>query len=121
MYANLIAVRSSFKQMRLGPPDVAHDHWVGKVMSYSSEVTDDDFEQPRALWSIFKKNGEDENFAKNLGGHLCKAKPEVQAATVEMFNKVNSEVGEAIQKVLDEMNEAGTAGIEHDQRRPSGS
>ncbi|EPE24099.1 Heme-dependent catalase-like protein [Glarea lozoyensis ATCC 20868] len=112
-------VGSSFKKMRLGPPDVAHDHWVGKVMSYSSEVTDEDFEQPRALWSLFKRNGEDENFAKNLAGHLCKAKPEVQAATVEMFNKVNNEVGEAIQKVLDEMNDKGTAGIEHDQRRPS--
>jgi catalase len=86
-------------------------------MSYSSEVVDDDFEQPRALWALFKKTGDDENFANNLAGHLSKAQPEVQAKTVQMFGRVNDEVAEAIQKALDKVNDEGTRGIEHEKRR----
>jgi catalase len=103
--------------MRLGPPDVAHDQWVGKVQSYSSSVTDDDFEQPRMLWALFKETGEDEKFAHNIAGHLSKAQPEVQAKTVKMFGRVNEEVAESIQKALDKVNDEETRGIEHEKRR----
>jgi catalase len=92
---------------------VAHDEWVGKVTLFSSEVTDEDFEQPRELWRIFKRNGEDKKFASNLAAHLGKALPQVQKATVEMFSRVDKEVGEAIQHALDELESKGGAGIEH--------
>jgi catalase len=57
---------------------VAHSEWVGKVRSYSSDVEDIDWEQPRILWDLFKKNGEDEVFIHNLSGHVNKSLPEVQ-------------------------------------------
>lgn len=41
-------VRSSFRKIRSGPVDVAHDEWVSRVQAYSSDVTED-FEQPRVL------------------------------------------------------------------------
>ena len=42
------------------------DEWVEKVQVYSSDVTDEDWEQPRMPWELFKKNGEDEDLIQNL-------------------------------------------------------
>lgn len=65
-------------------------------------MTDDDFVQPRDLWELFKKNGEDEVLIKNLSGHVGKALPQVQKETVAMFRKVNDEIADRLQKALDE-------------------
>ncbi|KAH7626030.1 catalase-like domain-containing protein [Sordaria sp. MPI-SDFR-AT-0083] len=94
-------VWSSFRSMRLGPmrlgpPDVAHDEWAGK------------------------ETGEDKRFAKNVAAHVGKALPEVQKKTVEMFSRVDKEVGEAIQRELDELEKQGGAGIEHDKAPVTG-
>jgi catalase len=52
------------------------------VQAFSSDVTDEDWEQPRMLWKIFKEKGEDEEFLDNLSGHLNKALPEVQKESI---------------------------------------
>jgi catalase len=93
-------VRSSFRKMTMGPGDVAHDKWVGEVQLYSSEVTEEDFEQPRDLWALFKKWELDEKFIGNLSGHLKKALPEVQKETIKMFARVDREIGERLEKAL---------------------
>lgn len=107
-------VRSSFKTAKLGPPDVKHGEWIGRVTQYTSEVADKDFEQPRVLWGIFKETGEDKRFVENIAAHLGKALPEVQERTVEMFGRVDKEVAEAIEEGLKKVKEQeGGAGIEH--------
>jgi catalase len=58
---------------------------VGTVQAFSSEVTEEDWEQPRILWKLFKKNNEDEDFLNNLAGHVNKALPEVQKETISMY------------------------------------
>jgi hypothetical protein len=45
-------------------------------------VTEEDFEQPRRLWKLFKDKGEDKEFLHNLSGHVGKALPEVQKGTI---------------------------------------
>jgi len=77
-----MVVRSSFRKIRSGPADVAHDEWVGRVQAYSSDVEEEDFEQPRILWKLFKETGEDKDFLHNLSGHVSKALPEVQKETI---------------------------------------
>ncbi|KAF2204561.1 catalase [Delitschia confertaspora ATCC 74209] len=96
-------VRSSFRKIQTGPADVAHDEWVGKVSAYTSDVTDEDFEQPRDLWKIFKKNGEDKEFIHNLCGHLKNAVSEVQKETIKMFARVDEEIGKLIEQRLKEL------------------
>jgi catalase len=81
-FADGCTARSSFRKIKSGPADVAHDEWIGKVQAYSSDVTDEDWEQPRMLWKMFKEKGEDEEFLDNLSGHLNKALPEVQKETI---------------------------------------
>lgn len=78
-------MRSSFRKVKSGPADVAHSEWVGKVQAYSSDVTEEDWEQPRTLWKMFKDNGEDEVFLNNLSGHVNKALPKVQKETARKF------------------------------------
>lgn len=79
-------VRSSFRKIRTGPADVAHDEWVGQVSSFTSDVTDEDFEQPRELWKLFLKSGEDKNFIINICNHMKSALPEVQKESISKFS-----------------------------------
>jgi catalase len=48
-------------------------------------VEDEDWEQPRILWKLFKEHKEDEEFIHNLSGHVGKALPEVQKETIGKF------------------------------------
>lgn len=89
--------------MKTSSGDVAHDEWVGRVHAYSSTVDkEDDFAQPRNLWTMFKKSGDDKDFIHNLSGHVAKALREVQEKTIEMWGGVDKEIGERLKKALDE-------------------
>jgi catalase len=67
----------------MGPLDVKHDQWVnGQVQLYSSEVVDDDYQQARDLWEIYKKQNVDQVFIDNLCGNISKALPEVRKEAV---------------------------------------
>jgi hypothetical protein len=50
-----------------------HESWNGQIAAYTTEVTDKDFEQPRALWDIIckEKDGKKEflnNIVPSLAG-----------------------------------------------------
>lgn len=103
-----------------------HDHWVGEVTAFASEVTDDDFIQPKMLWDVMgKQPGQQDNFISNVAAHLSGAIPEVQKETIsefycfyrkkkkkkkhncgmlihtiELFNRVDPEIGQRIEKAL---------------------
>lgn len=52
-----------------------HEKWVGEVVTFTSHITDDDFEQPAALWEVIKKEpGHEQRFYNNVAGHLSKVK-----------------------------------------------
>ncbi|KAI1071510.1 hypothetical protein LB507_005416 [Fusarium sp. FIESC RH6] len=110
-----LPLRSSFRKVKSGPADVAHSEWVGKVQAYSSDVTDEDWEQPRTLWKMFKDNGEDEVFLNNLSGHVNKALPQVQKETAGMWRNVDPEIGDRLEEKLDKMNEK----VDHAKAPPS--
>lgn len=62
-----------------------HDEWVkGVVSTYASEVTDEDFVQPREFWEkvLAKQEGAQDNFVTNVVGHLGGAVPVVQKASL---------------------------------------
>ncbi|BCR98331.1 uncharacterized protein AKAW2_40014A [Aspergillus luchuensis] len=44
-----------------------HEKWVGEVSAYTSEITDDDFVQPAALWDIIgREAGHQDRIIENL-------------------------------------------------------
>jgi len=81
-------VRSSFQTLRKGPEEVAHDEWVGRaaVESYTSEMVEEDYVQPRMFWEVLgKQEGEQEFLVKNLAGHLGGADERVQEEAIGEF------------------------------------
>lgn len=78
-------VRSSLRPLNYGLESVAHDHWVGQVTAFTSEITDEDFVQPREMWKMFGRTGQQEAFLSNISGHLKGALPEVRQETISMY------------------------------------
>ncbi|KAK5125211.1 hypothetical protein LTR85_000887 [Meristemomyces frigidus] len=95
-------VRSSFRKIKnIHPTDVSFNEWQGKVETYSSEVTDADFVQCRELWKLFKEEKNDEEFIHNVSGTLSQAVKLVQNKAIEVFNKVDTEIGDRIREKLE--------------------
>jgi catalase len=72
--------------------------WVGPATDFHWAVTDADYIQPKLLWQVFAKTGQQENFVHNLSLHLKDAIPELQDRTFQMFSKVSPDLGSRIQK-----------------------
>ena len=112
-------VRSSFRTVSSGgPTDVAHDEWVGKVINYTSQVTDEDFEQPKDLWKLFKEWKQDELFISNLSGHMKKALPQVQKEAINVWAKVDQEIADRLTEALGDY--LGDKGVDHVSNTPYG-
>jgi len=102
-------VRSSFKTVGHGPKDIEHEKWVSQVSNYSSDINEDDYVQARDLWALFGKTNQQEEFLHNLCGHLKKAIPETQAGAINMWSKVDSDLGKKITEKLTSLDHEGTA------------
>ncbi len=81
-------VGNTFKPVRIGEVISAHDEWTGRVSAYSSEVSEEDFEQARMCWKMFGETGQQEAFVGNVASHLGSAVEEVQVETVSKFMSV---------------------------------
>lgn len=79
-------VRSSLRPLNYGPESVAHDYWVGKVTAFTSEVTEEDFVQPKEMWRMFGRTGQQEGWVKNVAEHLRGALPEIRKETISKFS-----------------------------------
>jgi catalase len=101
-------------------------------MEYSSDVTEEDWEQPRSLWKIFKESGEDKVLIENLSQHMNKALPEVKKAAIgmlplcpsycctniyptEMWTKVDEEIGKRLEDALKQR----SPNVDHMRLQPS--
>lgn len=52
-----------------------HEKWVGEVCNFVSEMSDDDFVQPAALWDVIgKEQGHQERTIGNLAAHISGVK-----------------------------------------------
>lgn len=81
-----------------------HEKWVGEVTSFQSQITDDDFEQPAALWKVIgKEPGHQQRFFGNIAGHLGKVKSaRLRRAVYGMFpNRFRS--GQAVADISDKI------------------
>ncbi|KAK9460442.1 catalase-like domain-containing protein [Lipomyces oligophaga] len=74
-----------------------NETWSGPAVDLSPEVTDLDYEQPRALWKVLgRQKGQQENLIYNVATHLAAADPAVQQQTFVMFARVDKMLGEKI-------------------------
>ncbi|CAI7594200.1 unnamed protein product [Penicillium pancosmium] len=77
-----------------------HEKWVGEVSAYTSEITDDDFVQPAALWEVIgRESGHQDRVIENLVGSIKGVKyPELRKAAYELFGRVNKDLGSMLQQ-----------------------
>jgi catalase len=62
----------------------AHEEWIGRVMSFESEVTNEDFVQPREFWRALAVK-EQKTFVGNVAGILSTAVEQVREKTYGML------------------------------------
>lgn len=64
----------------------AHEEWVGKVTTFESHVTDQDFVQPKEFWEeLGREKGQQKNLVQNLAGILSAADKKIREASYGEF------------------------------------
>lgn len=83
-------------------PSQEHEKWVGAVLADNAPVIDEDYVQANGLWQVLgRQPGQQDNFVKNVSGHLCNAHPRVRKQTYEMFHRVNPDLGSKLEKATE--------------------
>jgi len=92
---------STYRNLSYKPvkPSQEHEKWAGAAVAQQIPVTDEDFVQPGRLWEVLGRTpGQQDNFVKNVSGHLCAAKEPTRKRTYTMFKRINAELGARIEK-----------------------
>lgn len=99
-----------------------HEEWVGKVTSYNSPVTSDDYVQPREFWQVTLGHdpAQQERLVGNVAASLSKARPDIRQGSygttvlphpqsslhtdiddLDIFTQIDSDLGERIKKATE--------------------
>ncbi|KAI2702724.1 hypothetical protein CBS147354_9724 [Penicillium roqueforti] len=80
-----------------------HEKWAGEVSAYTSQITDDDFVQPAALWEILgREPGHQDRVIHNLAGNISGVtSPKLREGVYALFGRVNQELGAKLRKATE--------------------
>ncbi|OQE72445.1 hypothetical protein PENNAL_c0096G03562 [Penicillium nalgiovense] len=80
-----------------------HEKWVGEVSTYTSQVTDEDFVQPAALWEVLgREQGHQERVIQNLAGNISGVtSSKLRDGVYALFGRVNQELGAKLRKATE--------------------
>ena len=96
---------SSFRPLayRASGAPSPHETWAGRVVTdVFGEVGPRDYEQARGLWRVLGRTpGQQENFVRNVAGHLGGAHKDTRRQTYEMFSRVDPQLGERIKLAIE--------------------
>jgi len=97
---------SSYRPLTYKPVKVSNDHekWAGAAVSFLSEVTSEDYVQPKGLWDVLGRTpGQQDNFVTNVSSHLNAAKEDTRKRTYEMFSRVDKDLGARIEAATEKL------------------
>ncbi|KAG9958747.1 catalase-domain-containing protein, partial [Aureobasidium melanogenum] len=77
-----------------------HEHWQGKVQIYSTGVTEKDFVQPKALWSLIKNEGAHDQFLQNVSATLQDVAQPLREQVYDYFAKVDQELASSLKAAV---------------------
>ena len=71
-----------------------HDEWAGRVVGFASDLTDDDFVQPRLLWDkvLARQPGQQDHLVYNVSQSLKDVMPDIQERAYSEFSDRMSEL-----------------------------
>ncbi|PCD21357.1 hypothetical protein AU210_016323 [Fusarium oxysporum f. sp. radicis-cucumerinum] len=78
-----------------------HEDWSGHVTAFATEITDKDFEQPRALWKIIcnEPKGKDQ-FLHNILPTIQDIPDKMKNQVIEYFGRVDSDLKACLKEGL---------------------
>ncbi|KAF7324817.1 Catalase [Mycena kentingensis (nom. inval.)] len=78
-----------------------HETFLGGAIRDLSEITELDFEQPRALWSKVWSDAERETYVQNVASHFGDVKsPEIRARQLSVWAAVDQNLSDRIAKAV---------------------
>ncbi|ROW15395.1 hypothetical protein VPNG_02414 [Cytospora leucostoma] len=79
------------------------ENWNGRVVDFESNLTEDDFVQPRDFWErvLAKEPGQQDNLVSNVAEHLAQALPEVRNKAYSLFRRVHQDLGRKIRQATE--------------------
>ena len=79
--------------------DKAHGNFIGKTVTFMTEIRPEDFNAPRALWEKVWDEGARERFIKNVSGHMsnCHSEEIIKRQTA-IFREVSDDIATRLEK-----------------------
>ena len=79
--------------------DKTHGHFVGKAVSFLSEIRPEDFNAPRALWTKVFDDDAKERFINNVSGHMANCgEEEIIKRQIGIFREVSDDLATRLEK-----------------------
>lgn len=81
--------------------DKTHGHFIGKAVSFLSEIRPEDFNAPRALWEKVFDDGAKERFINNVSGHMKNCREEeIIKRQIAIFREVSNDLATRLEKAV---------------------
>ncbi len=79
--------------------DNLHGHFTGNAITFLSEIRQEDFNAPRALWEKVFDSKAKERFIKTVSSHMstCK-KPEIMKRQIAIFREVSEDLASRLER-----------------------
>ncbi|KAM3080110.1 hypothetical protein ACMFMF_003522 [Clarireedia jacksonii] len=79
--------------------DKLHAHFTGNAVTFLSEVREEDFKAPRALWEKVFDDKAKERFINNVSGHMANCrKEEIIKRQIAIFREVSDDLATRLEK-----------------------
>ncbi|CCF58445.1 hypothetical protein KAFR_0E02930 [Kazachstania africana CBS 2517] len=106
---NYYATNTNYQFIQQDRPIQEHQEvWHGPAIPYhwKTDAGDIDFVQATDLYRkvLSKQEGAQERQAHNIGIHAAAASPEIQERVIQMFTRVDKELGDNVRKVINAKN-----------------
>ena len=92
--------------------DNVHGSFIGKAVSYLSEIRPEDFNAPRALWERVFDEDAKERWIGNVSGHMANCqKEEIIKRQIAIFREVSEDMASRLEKATGVKGELSSACI----------
>ncbi|KAF1816255.1 catalase [Eremomyces bilateralis CBS 781.70] len=92
--------------------NTTHGHFIGKAVSFLSEIRPEDFNGPRALWEKVFDAGAKERFVSNVAGHLARCQnQETIKRQIAIFCEVSDDLALRLEKATGVRGYDGISGL----------
>ena len=92
--------------------DKTHGDFIGKAVTFLSEIRPEDFNAPRALWEKVFDDGAKDRFIHNVSGHMSTCtEQEIIKRQIAIFREVSDDIATRLEKATGVKGYSGISGL----------